>query len=173
MAKLFNATFVESIMSAIEYLETPIGWLEIKASDKGITHIIFIDTEKTSQKNSITEDCKNQLKDYFASRRKVFDLPLDVKGTEFQKSVWQQLSTIPFGVSCSYRDIAEGIKNPKAVRAVGAANARNPISIVVPCHRVIGVNGTLTGYAGGLKRKEWLLKHEGLLISKEAIPLDC
>ena len=159
-------------MTAIEYLKTPIGWLEIQASDKGVTHIIFVDDKGLSQKNLISNLCKVQLKEYFAGKRKAFDLPLDAKGTDFQKTIWQKLSKIPYGVSASYRDIAIAINNPKAVRAVGAANGRNPISIVVPCHRVIGSNGSLTGYAGGLERKEWLLKHEGLLRDEKTIPLD-
>jgi len=139
-----------------------------------ITHIIFVDEKKQAiVKNDLSHQCKIQLNEYFNGERKTFDLPLDAKGTDFQQSIWRQLSTIPFGVSASYRDIAIAINNPKSMRAVGAANGRNPISIIVPCHRVIGADGTLTGYAGGLERKQWLLKHEGIEFNdNRTIPLD-
>jgi len=101
-----------------------------------------------------------QLQQYFAGERQHFSLQLAATGTRFQQQVWQALSAIPFAHSCSYGAIAQALQNPKAVRAVGAANGRNPIAIVVPCHRVIGANGSLTGYAGGLQRKLWLLQHE-------------
>src|SRR5262249_60006260 len=104
---------------------------------------------------------ERQLGEYFAGRRKVFDLELDFAGTAFQKSVWQALLTIPFGETRSYAEVARQIGNPAAVRAVGAANGRNPISIVAPCHRVIGSTGKLTGFAGGLDVKARLLAHEG------------
>ena len=97
------------------------------------------------------------------SVRRAFDLPLDLHGTDFQRRVWRQLRTIPYGQIITYQEIANAIDKPQAVRAVGAANARNPISIIVPCHRVIGSDGSLTGYGGGIWRKEWLLKHEGCL----------
>ena len=154
---------MENNNSAIDYLNTPIGWLEIVASEKGISRISFVEKKTQSVKrNAITNRCIRQLKDYFDGCLKNFDLPLDVTGTDFQQSVWQQLTHIAFGHSASYRDIAVAVDNPKAVRAVGTANGCNPISIVVPCHRVIGSNGTLTGYAGGLERKQWLLEHEGV-----------
>lgn len=102
----------------------------------------------------------HQLAEYFAGRRNAFDLPLAPRGTAFQHLVWGQLSTIPHGETRSYGDIACGIGRPTASRAVGAANSQNPIAIIVPCHRVIGANGTLTGYAGGLAAKRWLLEHE-------------
>lgn len=101
-----------------------------------------------------------QLQQYFAGERQQFSLQLAPTGTRFQQQVWQALCAIPFAHSCSYGTIAQALQNPKAVRAVGAANGRNPIAIVVPCHRVIGANGSLTGYAGGLQRKLWLLQHE-------------
>ena len=110
--------------------------------------------------NQITKEVKIQLQDYFAGERTEFNVPLDFKGTDFQKSVWQALLTIPFGVTQSYLDIALQVSTAKAVRAVGAANGKNPIGIIVPCHRVIGSDGSLTGYAGGMDRKLWLLKHE-------------
>ncbi len=103
---------------------------------------------------------KTQLSEYFAHQRQVFDLPVDPQGTEFQKRVWQGLQTIPYGQTISYAELAHQLGSPDASRAVGAANGRNPISIVVPCHRVIAANGKLTGYAGGLDRKQRLLNHE-------------
>lgn len=148
----------------IDYLETPIGYLEISASPEGVSSIVFSEGVRldTVVKSAMTESCRTQLREYFEGRRRVFDLPLAPKGTDFQQSVWRSLQTTPYGKTASYRDIALSINNPKAVRAVGAANGKNPISIVVPCHRIIGSNGTMTGYAGGLERKRWLLKHEGL-----------
>lgn len=149
----------------IDYLETPTGILEIKASNEGINSILFQDVKPSLVKsNGLTEKCKQQLAEYFNGRRVKFDLPLSPQGTDFQQSIWRALLGIPFGKTASYRDVAHAVNNPKAVRAVGAANGKNPISIVVPCHRVIGSDGSLTGYAGGLERKEWLLKHEGVTL---------
>lgn len=102
----------------------------------------------------------SQLKAYFAGELQVFDLPLKASGSTFQSTVWQALTSIPYGETVSYKTIAERIESPKAVRAVGLANGKNPISLIVPCHRVIGANGKLTGYGGGLPRKQWLLAHE-------------
>jgi len=149
----------------IDYLQTPIAKLEIQASEKGVSIIHFIKPEDPKNKavvspNKFTEQCKQQLTEYFLQSRTVFDVQLDMQGTSFQMNVWKSLLKIPFGAVVTYGDIAHMIDNPKAVRAVGAANGRNPISIIVPCHRVIGSNGTLTGYGGGLHNKEWLLKHE-------------
>jgi methylated-DNA-[protein]-cysteine S-methyltransferase len=146
-----------------ETMNTPIGTLLIQASARGITHVDFIDTESPeNQPNALTTRCKRQLQEYFDGKRKTFDLPLDQQGTTFQKSIWNKLIKIPFGQAVSYRDIADMVNNRNAVRAVGAANGKNPIAIIVPCHRVIGADRTLTGYAGGLQRKAWLLKHEGI-----------
>jgi methylated-DNA-[protein]-cysteine S-methyltransferase len=105
-------------------------------------------------------EARRQLSEYFAGTRTVFDLPTAATGTPFQRQVWQALCGIPHGQTASYRDMAHAIGNPKAVRAVGLANGRNPLSIVVPCHRVIGSDGSLTGYGGGVERKQWLLAHE-------------
>ena len=105
-----------------------------------------------------------QLAAYFAGDRHGFDIPLALTGSEFQQAVWTQLLTIPYGMMVSYQDIADGLDNPQAVRAVGAANGQNPVSIIVPCHRVVGSDGKLVGYGGGLWRKEWLLRHEGALL---------
>lgn len=158
---------MEPALIYIDYMSTPIGIIEIQASTQGVTQVFFPDSEKKPVNASeITHYCKQQLTEYFTSNRKKFDLPLDQQGTLFQKSIWASLEKIPFAQVVSYSDIACMIDNRKAVRAVGAANGKNPISIIVPCHRVIGSNGTLTGYAGGLDRKAWLLKHEGITIPK-------
>ncbi len=145
-----------------DYIDTPLGILEFKASDKGIAQVIFSGEEKSQIKpNEITASCKKQLAEYFNGERQVFDLPLDPKGTDFQKLVWSCLSKIPFGEVYTYLDIAKMANKPKGSQAVGGANGRNPITLIVPCHRVIGSNGSLTGYAGGIERKLWLLNHEG------------
>ena len=150
-----------STLHFAEYLDTPFGLLFIQASYKGITHIRFCqDKNLASCANQHTQKAITQLKEYFACQRTKFDLPLDTHGTEFQQKVWQQLLKIPVGETCSYADIATKINNPKAVRAVGAANGRNAIAIVVPCHRVIGSNGSLTGYAWGTPLKTQLLTLE-------------
>ena len=146
-----------------ETMNTPIGTLLIQASARGITHVDFIDTEiPENHPNALTARCQQQLQAYFDGKCKTFDLPLDQQGSAFQKSIWKKLTKIPFGQAVSYRDIADRVNNRKAVRAVGAANGKNPIAIIVPCHRVIGADRTLTGYAGGLERKAWLLEHEGI-----------
>ncbi len=147
----------------IEHLETPIGTLEIRATDKGISWVVFNDQPQTADNtsaNAITEMAKQQLQEYFSGNRETFSVPLDTTGTQFQHSVWKTLCEIEYGQVVAYQDIAVRLNNPKAVRAVGAANGKNPVSIIVPCHRIIGSNGKLTGYAGGLERKAWLLRHE-------------
>jgi methylated-DNA-[protein]-cysteine S-methyltransferase len=147
-------------------LLTPLGELAVRASESGITQIQFLvttDIERSGNAehgNAITALAIEQLSEYFAGERHIFALPLAPQGTEFQHKIWTALQTIEFGVSCSYGDIAKHIHQPTAARAVGMANSKNPIAIVIPCHRVIGKNGTLTGYAGGLDKKSWLLQHE-------------
>lgn len=144
-----------------DYLKTPLGWLEIAASQGHLQHILFVDEPvHGASSDSLLTEAKQQLEQYFAGKRTDFELPLAPKGTEFQIKVWQALLTVPYGETCSYLDIAQTLGDHKAVRAVGAANGKNPLSIVVPCHRVIGKNGKLTGYAGGLSRKAWLLQLE-------------
>jgi methylated-DNA-[protein]-cysteine S-methyltransferase len=144
-----------------EYLESPIGIVEICASDKAIESIYFVDVKHNpSAPNALTKLAAEQLAAYFDGTLTQFSLPISAIGTTFQQNVWQALTQIPYGETCSYADIATRLQNPKAVRAVGAANGKNPISIVVPCHRVIGASGKLTGYAGGLHRKSWLLALE-------------
>ena len=147
-------------------LMTPLGELAVRASESGITQVQFLvatDIERSGNKehgNAITALGIEQLSEYFAGERQIFALPLAPQGTEFQHKIWTALQTIEFGGSCSYGDIAKHIHQPTAARAVGMANSKNPIAIVIPCHRVIGKNGTLTGYAGGLDKKSWLLQHE-------------
>jgi len=151
---------------------SPVGALTLVASDKGLTAILWENDDRV-RLSPMTEEAGHpvlvaaelQLAEYFAGARKAFDLPLDFQGTDFQKQVWAALLTIPFGETRSYAEIARAIGRPTACRAVGAANGKNPISIVAPCHRVIGGNGTLTGFAGGLKAKEYLLGLEGLLLA--------
>jgi methylated-DNA-[protein]-cysteine S-methyltransferase len=136
------------------------GWLSIFASDKAVKAIDFTDSFCDINENAVSKLAAKQLSEYIAGQRTEFDLPLQPDGTEFQQQVWQALLTIPFGETASYLDIALAIGNPKACRAVGAANGKNPIPIVIPCHRIIGSNGKLTGYAGGLPRKMYLLALE-------------
>jgi methylated-DNA-[protein]-cysteine S-methyltransferase len=146
----------------IDYIKSPLGLVEFQASDMGITQTIFCgEYEKKVKSNQITEECKKQLLEYFSGRRIKFELPLDPKGTIFQKAVWDRLLNISYGKTVTYQDLAIEINNPKASQAVGGANGRNPISLIIPCHRVIGASGSLTGYAGGIERKLWLLKLEG------------
>lgn len=141
--------------------ESPIGLLKIRASEEGLTEIDYVDSrDETPRPNAFTRQCQTQLTEYFAGKRREFDLSLAPQGTEFQQQVWMALREIPYGQTCSYSSLAEQLNRPGAQRAVGAANGKNPLSIVVPCHRVIGRSGRLTGYAGGLDRKEWLLMHE-------------
>lgn len=145
------------------YYSSPIGLIELTASDKGIATLFFVEEKKYDENltDPFLKDCLKQLDEYFNEGRKVFDITLDPSGTEFQLKVWKELLNIPFGRTISYLDLALALGDKNATRAVGSANGKNPISLIVPCHRVIGNDGKLTGYGGGLWRKEWLLKHEG------------
>jgi len=145
-----------------DVIETPIGQLLLIADEQYLLAAEFIekDCNIDLKPNRITRLAANEFLEYFSGQRKQFSTPLNARGTEFQHSVWQQLLNIGYGDVCSYSDIALKVNNPKAVRAVGAANGKNPSAIIVPCHRVIGKSGRLTGYAGGLNRKTWLLDHE-------------
>jgi methylated-DNA-[protein]-cysteine S-methyltransferase len=150
-------------------ISSPVGKLKLVVNDEALVAILWekeklgrvrLDKMEMSDKHPILIKTENQLKEYFTGKRKVFDLPLDPIGTSFQQMVWNELRQIPFGETRSYGELAIKIGSPKASRAIGAANGKNPISIVVPCHRVIGKNGKLTGFAGGLGSKEILLKLE-------------
>jgi methylated-DNA-[protein]-cysteine S-methyltransferase len=153
-----------------KFMNSPVGELKLVASDKGLAAILWekdnprrvrLSPVSENKNHPVLLETERQLTDYFSGKRKSFSVKLDFKGTEFQKKVWAALLTIPFGETRSYGQIAEQIKNPKAVRAVGAANGKNPISIIAPCHRVIGSTGKLTGFAGGLGTKARLLALEG------------
>jgi methylated-DNA-[protein]-cysteine S-methyltransferase len=156
------------------YLRSLMGLLEIKGNEEGIRAVEFIEDRgnniDTAIHSSLTECCR-QLGSYFEGELKSFDIKLNPEGTEFQKQVWKELLAIPFGKTRSYLQVAEKIADKNATREVGSANGKNPIAIIVPCHRVIGHNGKLTGYAGGLWRKEWLLKHEGVLAGSKQLML--
>jgi methylated-DNA-[protein]-cysteine S-methyltransferase len=150
-------------------IKSPVGNLKLVASSKALvavlwkqeppTHVEFA-ASKLDQRHPILLETERQLSEYFAGRRTQFDLPLEPLGTEFQKKVWRALKKIPFGETRTYLDLAKGIGSPKGSRAVGAANGKNPLSIVVPCHRVLGAGGSLTGFAGGLRAKAALLSLE-------------
>lgn len=143
---------------------SPIGELYITNDEKSLLSVSFeADNFSLDIKNEITNNTIKQLDEYFQCRRKTFDLPLNPKGTEFQKKVWEELKKIPYGTTKSYKDIAIAIGNPNASRAVGNANNKNPIPIIIPCHRVIGANKKLIGYAGGLDKKQKLLDIENKL----------
>jgi methylated-DNA-[protein]-cysteine S-methyltransferase len=146
----------------IDFVKSPIGWLQILATDNFIVGVVFCaeDVVTESNTNDLTAKCVNQLIEYFEGKRKTFDLPLYQEGTDFQKKVWNYLTNIPPGNTVSYSDIAVVIGSENSTRAIGAANGKNKIAIVVPCHRVVGANGNLTGYVWEPWRKEWLLKHE-------------
>ncbi|WP_346943144.1 methylated-DNA--[protein]-cysteine S-methyltransferase [Clostridium sp.] len=135
--------------------------VEIIASDRAIISVMFVDEAKENlEETEILKECIKQLDEYFNGTRREFDIECEVQGTEFQKNAWKALMKIPYGETWSYKQQAIQIGNEKATRAVGNANSKNLISIIIPCHRVIGANKSLTGYAGGLNRKQWLLQHE-------------
>lgn len=143
------------------YFLSPIGLLQISGNRNHITTIQFVENINEKEDTwELGENTKKQLAEYFEGQRKNFDLPLHPQGSDFQKTVWAALQKIPFGETRSYKDIAKSISKAKAARAIGQANNRNPIAIIIPCHRVVGSNGKLTGYAGGLSRKEFLLTLE-------------
>ena len=151
----------EQIYHAI--YKSPVGDLQILCTEEALLSLGVQGEQESSEifeENALIRQIKREMDQYFAGKRKEFTIPLDMRGTEFQKKVWQALREIPYGETCTYKEIAEKIGNPKACRAVGMANHCNPIGIVVPCHRVIGADGRLTGYAGGLAMKEPLLQLE-------------
>ena len=157
-------------MTIYRYLESPIGQLLLTSDGESLTGLYMGAPSKSPNLGSDwaekpdagpLHEAARQLGEYFAGKRKVFDLPLKMEGTEFQKRVWRQLTKIPFGETWSYGQLARRLDNPNGSRAVGLANGRNPIAVIVPCHRVIGADGSLTGFGGGIPRKQWLLSHEG------------
>lgn len=158
-------------------MDSPLGQIKIVALGDFLTEVEFFTEESPLPEKSeqatlspIIQECRAQLTAYFSGTLKAFDLPLKPSGTDFQKEVWRALQEIPFGKAISYLTLSKRLGNVKAIRAVGHANGQNPLAIIVPCHRVIGSDGSLTGYAGGLWRKKWLLQHEGVLSQKELFP---
>jgi methylated-DNA-[protein]-cysteine S-methyltransferase len=152
-----------------KFMDSPVGRLKLVASEKGLVailwendapHRVVLGDLREDDRQAVLVETERQLREYFAGKRQDFSIPLDMRGTPFQMSVWEALLAIPFGETRSYGQLARQLGRPTAMRAVGAANGRNPISIVVPCHRVIGSSGKLTGFAGGLETKALLLKIE-------------
>lgn len=144
---------------------SPIGNLRITADDDFLTKVEFVTDRESRSGNRILQETAAQLRQYFAGSRQTFDLPVQLNGTPFQEAVWMALREIPFGCTCTYKDIADKIDNPKAVRAIGQANKANKLPIIIPCHRVIGKNRTLTGYAGKqVDKKEVLLQVEKIIL---------
>ena len=158
-------------VAAKTYYDTPIGTIEIVTSEMGIKQLCFIDhpTYEINPSHDRLLECIEQLDEYFEGKRTTFSLFMDMEGTDFQQRVWRDLLEIPIGTTKSYLQVAKNIQSPNAVRAVGSACGKNKLWVLVPCHRVIGSDGKLTGYAGGLKRKRWLLQHEwGILHGQQA-----
>ena len=148
-------------MEFISSTESPVGFLILKSDGQAITEIHFSETD-IQEKNScaVLETCREQLQNYFSGKSFLFDLPLNPAGTEFQQKVWAELLKIPFGETITYHELAIRLGDAKVIRAAGTANGRNPIAVIIPCHRVIGAGNQLIGYAGGIWRKKWLLEHE-------------
>lgn len=162
----FSPSFAGQIdllkMNELFTYHSPIGLLQFESSNEIITAINFVDNEVNSPgfDQELRSKIITQMDAYFAGRMFVFDLPLEPAGTDFQKKVWRQLGIIPYGQTITYNELALQMGDKNLIRAVGGANSKNPLAIVVPCHRVIGANNKLVGYAGGLWRKKWLLQHE-------------
>jgi len=143
------------------YIHNELGFINIEADSDKILSVCFSDTEPEAEiPNQIIEECKTQLLEYFSGSRKIFSIPLDLEGTEFQINVWNELMKIPFGEVITYSKLAYRMGDIKKIRAVGMANSKNPVGIIIPCHRVVGKNGKLIGFGGGVWRKKWLLDFE-------------
>lgn len=152
-----------------DYLDTPLGQLEIIVSERGVRRIVFLDTPSPKPRKSTTNlaplaVAREQLSRYFSGDLTDFDCPLDLDGSDFQRKIWSHLAEIPFGQTRSYGELAHEAGHPDASRAVGMANNRNPVPIIVPCHRVVGASQKLVGFGGGIWRKQWLLEHEGVIL---------
>jgi len=159
----------------VTHLDSPVGVLRIVASDSALHAVLWPDEREgrvtfaddlVEGSNDVTRATATQLAEYFAGERQSFDLPLALAGTEFQELAWRSLAEIPYGETASYGEQAIRIGRPRAIRAVGSANGRNPLSIVLPCHRVVAANGSLAGFAGGLSTKRWLLDHEATVAAR-------
>jgi len=150
------------------YIKSPLGPLQVKSKEEGLTAIKYCDNDppelSDGNQNPILKKTVNQLKEYFEGERKSFDIPLLLKGTHFQQTVWEQLQQIPYGQTITYGELAKRLGDPQKARAVAGANGLNPIPIIIPCHRVIGSDDQLTGYSGGIERKQYLLQLEGALL---------
>jgi O-6-methylguanine DNA methyltransferase len=164
-------------MRYITEIETPVGMMIAGASEAGISILEFKDKKRINTGSDYIKSgnvhlikLTKELREYFSGKRKQFTVPLDTDGTSFQKEVWHALTSIPYGSTISYYSLSEALGNPLSVRAIASANARNPVSVIIPCHRVIGGNGNLTGYAGGLWRKKWLIEHEKKYSGKPVSP---
>jgi methylated-DNA-[protein]-cysteine S-methyltransferase len=157
---------------ATAYVNTPLGLAQIEGDEKGISSVSVSKPEQVPP-SRIPKELQSvvaQLLEYFEGNRKKFDLPLNPKGTFFQKKVWEELQKIPYGKTISYLELSKKLGDPKAIRAVAAANGKNPIWIIIPCHRVVGSQGDMVGYAGGIHRKKWLLNHESPSPQHSLIP---
>jgi len=187
MARLRCAATLGEPVTIYRIISSAVGPLLLTADDSGLTRVWFdmgersqtprvhwipIENAAGSAPARTIERAHEQLDEYFAGHRTQFDLPLSPEGTEFQRRVWDALARIPYGTTISYLDLAEAVGDRRAVRAVGGANGRNPLPIVLPCHRVIGADGSLTGFGGGIERKRWLLEHEGALARVPTLSLD-
>ncbi|MEJ8843937.1 methylated-DNA--[protein]-cysteine S-methyltransferase [Lacibacter sp. H375] len=154
------------------YYNSPIGTILLESEDEHLTTVSFRDdisvAETANTTSSVLKATINQLDEYFAGRRKQFDLPLQPAGTAFQQKVWDQLMKLPYAETVTYLHMAKRLGNVKSIRAAASANGKNPIGIIIPCHRVVGADGKLTGYAGGLHRKQWLLEHEAKMAGKSS-----
>lgn len=157
------------MITQTEY-DSPLGTLTLAASEEGLVAILWPRDERWEYEGAVEGDtgvlrqARLELDEYFAGSRNDFDVPLDLRGTDFQQLVWQSLAEIPFGETVSYAKQAANMGRPSSIRAIASANGKNPVSIILPCHRVIGSDGSLTGYAGGLDKKRWLLAHEGVML---------
>lgn len=153
---------------ASTYFDSPVGWLHLEATDQGLTCLSFMNeypSESPRNKDHpIIRMTITQLNRYFENTLTHFSVPIDLHGNDFEVQIWKELQSIPFGQTTTYGNISKLIDNPKAIRAIGSAIGRNPVVIIVPCHRVIGANDHMVGFGGGIWRKEWLLKHEGALL---------
>lgn len=155
------------------YIQSPAGPVEISGDDDFVSKVIFVEEVKTDTEHlpKVIRDCKQQLEEYFVGTRTEFSLMLSQSGTDFQRRVWTELCNIPYGKTTSYLQLSKNLGDVKAIRAVGTANGRNNLAIIVPCHRVIGSNGTLVGYAGGLDKKKWLLDFEARMTGQQMLDL--
>lgn len=153
-------------------LDSPVGRMALECEGEALTALYLPHrlAEPVGAETPLLSRGRAELEEYFQGKRRVFDLPLAPKGTPFQQRVWQELAKVPWGTVVTYGELAVRVGSPKACRAVGQANHNNPLPIFLPCHRVVGANGSLTGYAGGLERKKWLLQHEGVDVSRFTLP---